>query len=310
MTDTTTCPICGAEATRSLADGDRYTFDCGRCGKYPIEGRLLKGLALEEPLASRLSGWLREQNLYGRGIPVITTYKIEILEKELPNYGPLEKQDKLLRAIEQLTNYPGDEVSIAIDSDIDASLAYARNRKELRYYLEALTGRGLVNEPYSLESHACLIITPEGWNYLALKPTDIKSKTQVFVAMSFDKELDSVYQEAIKPAIEETGYTPYRVDKEPHNEKIDMKIIAEILNSRFVVADVTTHKAGVYYEAGFAQGRDIPVIWSVKENDLGKVHFDTRQYAHIVWKDEQELKDQLQNHIRAIIGTKGPSTQT
>jgi nucleoside 2-deoxyribosyltransferase len=69
-----------------------------------------------------------------------------------------------------------------------------------------------------------------------------------------------------------------------------------------MVADVTNQKSGVYYEAGFAHGLGIPVIWSVRHDDLKNVHFDTRQYNHIVWEDETDLRDKLKNFILATIG--------
>jgi nucleoside 2-deoxyribosyltransferase len=78
--------------------------------------------------------------------------------------------------------------------------------------------------------------------------------------------------------------------------------VAEIKNSLFLVADVTEQKQGVYFEAGYAIGLEIPVIWSVKKDELEKVHFDTRQYNHIVWESEKDLKEQLYNFICAIIG--------
>ena len=47
-----------------------------------------------------------------------------------------------------------------------------------------------------------------------------------------------------------------------------------------MVADFTCEKGkvrgGVYYEAGFAQGIGIPVIWTVAKDSLDDVHFDTR----------------------------------
>ena len=124
--------------------------------------------------------------------------------------------------------------------------------------------------------------------------------------MSFDEGLRSVYDNAIAPAIKSTGYRPYRVDAIPHLERIDVKIIAEIRQSRFLVADVTQQKAGVYYEAGFAHGLGIPVIWCVRKDDLDNVHFDTRQYNHVLWDTENELREQLENFILATIGTYAP----
>lgn len=63
---------------------------------------------------------------------------------------------------------------------------------------------------------------------------------------------------------------PHRVDKEPHIDRIDAKIIADIKDSLFLVADVTRQKQGVYFEAGFALGLKLPVISSVREDDLKK----------------------------------------
>lgn len=37
--------------------------------------------------------------------------------------------------------------------------------------------------------------------------------------------LDEVWTEAIKPAIEIAGFDPHRIDRTPHNERIDVKII-------------------------------------------------------------------------------------
>ena len=59
---------------------------------------------------------------------------------------------------------------------------------------------------------------------------------------------------------------------------------------------------GVYYEAGFAHGLDIPVIFCCRKDVLEKVHFDTRQYNHIVWEKPEELREKLANRIAAVIG--------
>jgi len=44
-----------------------------------------------------------------------------------------------------------------------------------------------------------------------------------------------------------------------------------------------------------------PVIWSCRDDDLKNVHFDTRQYNHIVWNEPADLRAQLTNRIKATI---------
>ena len=61
-------------------------------------------------------------------------------------------------------------------------------------------------------------------------------------------------------------------------------------------------RGGVYFEAGFAKGLGREVIWTVRKDRLSYVHFDTRQYNHIVWSDESDLRNQLSKRISATLG--------
>jgi nucleoside 2-deoxyribosyltransferase len=90
-----------------------------------------------------------------------------------------------------------------------------------------------------------------------------------------------------------------RIDKKEHSNKIDDEIIAEIRRSKFLVADFTCEKekvrGGVYFEAGFAMGLGIPVIWTCAQQSIGDLHFDTRQYNHIVWDTPKTLRSLAQS---------------
>jgi hypothetical protein len=46
-------------------------------------------------------------------------------------------------------------------------------------------------------------------------------------------------------------------------------------------------------------GLGIPIIWTCREDYVEQLCFDTRQYPHIKWKKESELKEQLINRIEA-----------
>jgi nucleoside 2-deoxyribosyltransferase len=131
------------------------------------------------------------------------------------------------------------------------------------------------------------------------------SKT-AFVAMWFAPEMTAAYDEGIAPAVEELGYLPVRIDRQEHNNKIDDEIILEIRRANFLVADFSCDdkgaRGGVYYEAGFAAGLGKPVIYMVRKENLERVHFDTRQFNHVVWEDVGELREKLRNRIGASIG--------
>ena len=123
--------------------------------------------------------------------------------------------------------------------------------------------------------------------------------------MWFDETLQDAYRRGIEPAIQSCGYQATRVDQIEHTGKIDDRIIAELRNSRFVVADFTQGedgaRGGVYYEAGFAHGLNIPVIFTCREDCIRHLHFDTRQYVHISWTTPEELRERLQRRISATV---------
>jgi nucleoside 2-deoxyribosyltransferase len=128
--------------------------------------------------------------------------------------------------------------------------------------------------------------------------------------MSFSEELSNAWLEGFKPGVEAGGYfTAVRVDQVQHNDKIDDRIVAEIRRSGLVVADFTGQRGGVYFEAGYALGLGIPVIWTCRNDDVSDLHFDTRQYNHLVWEKPADLKLKLANRIAATVLPVGRSVE-
>jgi len=110
------------------------------------------------------------------------------------------------------------------------------------------------------------------------------------------------YTEGIYAALKaDCHLDPCRLDREEHNDRIDDRIMLEIRRAQFTVADVTRQRPGVYFEAGFAIGLGRPVIWTCREDDLENVHFDTRQYNHVVWSSPADLREKLATRVRATI---------
>ena len=301
------CPICStnAELNHSEDFGRKKDYKCPVCGPYSVTETTETTLK-NNPVNYRLSAWIREHREYGREPPKITTYLLDDVLKNLPDYKVSEKQILLLRAIERRTDYPGAEVQINKE---DYPLAWAKNDEEIIFLLRELAERRLIFIDYDFLRAGIMKtkILADGWDYLEKHSSPPTFINQVFVAMSFGKELDPVWENGIKPAVEKAGYKPHRVDKEPHIDRIDAKIIADIKDSKFVIADVTQQKQGVYFEAGFALGLKIPVIWCARKDE--KLHFDTRQYNHILWESPQDLQEQLYNVICAVIGKRKTSQE-
>ncbi|PIX55312.1 MAG: hypothetical protein COZ50_03395 [Zetaproteobacteria bacterium CG_4_10_14_3_um_filter_54_28] len=104
-----------------------------------------------------------------------------------------------------------------------------------------------------------------------------------FVAMSFHPDLNEIYSDGFQVGIVGAGYNPIRMDQIEHINRIDDEIIKQINASKFVVADFSGHRGGVYFEAGYALGIGLPVFWTCKKSDVTDLHFDIRQFNCIDW---------------------------
>jgi len=143
-------------------------------------------------------------------------------------------------------------------------------------------------------------IEVKGWEEIEKNIKHNYSK-QGFIAMWFEPTMDLV-KNKIKEAINDTKiFSPQRIDEKQFNNEITGEILFEISNSRFVVADLTGQRNGVYFEAGFAIGKNIPVIFTCKKEEEKSVHFDVRQYNIILWNDEEDLYVKLKDRILGTI---------
>jgi nucleoside 2-deoxyribosyltransferase len=181
---------------------------------------------------------------------------------------------------------------------------FAEDANALTFILESLKRKNFINIDITKTSggptfNFPITIAENGWIEIE-KQLQYDYSKQVFIAMWFNDSMTAVYQ-AIKKAVSECDFLPVRIDKKEHNKEISGEILHEIKNSHFIVADVTGQRNGVYFEAGFAMGNKKQVIWSCREEDMENVHFDTRQYKHVVWKNEQDLYEKLKDRIMGTV---------
>ena len=122
-----------------------------------------------------------------------------------------------------------------------------------------------------------------------------------FVAMWFDPSMEELYQCGIYKPLKDLGFNPIRVDKIEHNDRIDHVIFDLIRRSRFVVADFTGNRAGVYYESGFASGLGLPVIHTCRRDSFDERHFDVLTINTIVYDNAEALATLLRRRVMETI---------
>lgn len=276
-----------------------FAVACERCGSFKITLEAIHNVLEFKPqLKPLLSAYCRRLP-GGLELPTIGVDTTGEFIRALPQYTPSEKLDNLLELMGRMT--PALGVATAFDPEKDYPLLIARDPDEVRFLLRELAERDYIRGPgggpFTVMSH--------GWERLEEIARSGRSSNRAFVAMRFDKGTDDLYNQAIKPAIEKAGYDPLRVDKHEHVNRIDDEIIGQIKRSRFLVADFTGQRYGVYFEAGMMIGLGRTVIWMCEKNQLNDLHFDVRQFNFIDYESLLEARDRLYNRILAIEG-EGP----
>ena len=266
--------------------------------------------AEEQRLRARLTTWLVEMREQSEEWPLITIDVIEQV-RTTRDLHPYERADRLLRYFAQIPYSLGTQW-VLDQTDLFDAMAQCQciDQSEVHYLVDFLVSQGWFTSA-RLMNQVGGTVTLQGHARIA-DAIEAVDSSQAFVAMWFDPSLNDLYERGIRPAVEATGYTPLRIDQKPDANKIDDEIIAEIRRSRFVVADFTHGdggaRGGVYYEAGFAYGLNIPVIFTCREDMFDNIHFDTRQYNHIGWAEPEDLVEPLKQRILARIG-EGPNRQ-
>ena len=259
-----------------------------------------------------LTTMLVDQREQGIECPIVTTDPVE-KGRARPPLSVYQRAERLLRFISSQAETLASVVTIEPGSYAAYAWSESTEWGEVEYLLEYLLEMEWISgRRFNLGRGGSLFknvkLTVAGHARIAEQRANPDS-SQAFVAMWFDESMNQAFETGIEPAIEEAGYWPLRIDRKEHVNKIDDEIIAELRRSRFVVADFTQGedgaRGGVYYEAGFAHGLDLPVIFTCREDAVEQLHFDTAHYNHIVWTTPEELREKLKTRILAIIG-EGP----
>ena len=261
---------------------------------------------------------------------------LKLIINQYNHLDPLAKMDNALINIAKASKYVGDMINI--EPKEDYPYYHCLNNVELTSIIEFLYKAGFIASMFEGYSEAGIYITAHGYQRLREIAKPGKDSKQCFVAIWFTPEMDDVYEKAIKPAIEfkEKGessprFEAVKIDNVEHINDINDEIIAQIRRSRFMVCDLTGYRGGIYFEAGFAYGLGLDVIYTCKEDwcneqklsdkngkevnilyDENKheiqikkegIHFDLAHRNRIQWSGNNldDFRKRLQERIRAII---------
>lgn len=123
-----------------------------------------------------------------------------------------------------------------------------------------------------------------------------KSDFFTFVIMPFSTEFDDIYKLGIKEAAKECDVLAERLDEQMFSEGMLERIYRQIDAADFIVADLSSRNANVFYELGYAHAKEKTCILLTK--DAADIPFDLKHKRHIVYGGSiAYLKEELKKNI-------------
>jgi hypothetical protein len=318
------CIVCNnPQSQRQPGLGDFARFDCPRCGSFALTGSAetaLQGLLVEVPQRrSLMSHTLRRMQRKGQtSFHTTTTDELPTFWKNVRLPTPPEQADNFVLWMGDNHDTPFtwiDTTASTIAAMVGMAISNEGNDSGAWAWLNTqLSARGL----YRLQENAPagivrIMLEMAGWEkYELLKTLRIESRT-AFMALKFGQQhVDQMVNECARPAVSRAGFQLRVLTDQQGAGLIDNQMRAALLSARFVISDLTDGSYGAYWEAGFGEGRGIPVIYTCEQTqwERNKTHFDTNHMATIIWNiaDLKKAEDALVAMIRATLRAEAKQT--
>ncbi len=331
------CPICNSDQAGSQADYQRdgAVWSCPVCGRFELDIHLVREVNPNH-LASylfynafhhkpggepRYHSCLSEEKCaeyrkeYERGVRT-HGLPVHMDAQTVENWYPKtfsEKIDKILLYLgeheehfreERKYSHTELEVLLFIDLHDNGSEHNHQFRDynscdiEARKMLKYLKDEKYISTSDNIDDSLNISLEPNGYKRIDELQRNKATGRDVLVAMEFSNKTKKV-REAIRKGVIDAGYNPIIYDEVENNDYIMPELLKSIRDSKFVVADLSDHNNGAYFEEGYAMGIGKPVIQLCREGE--ELHFDAAQKNTIVWKTEEELSERLTTRIKATI---------
>ena len=302
-----TCTVCLGPLPLNGQEqvGDRFRFRCPRCGEFELTRRADMFLVSRLPkdkgkipiFGHYLRRMQRSEKVPTLGSPVVK----QIFEtSELPT--PFEQSDNLLRLVAERVSGPGEFTTIS--PPLHQFIVGAKTEDGIIFLIDALVRNELVLRRNDQRHRLDITPTLEGWQRYDELERGIPTGRKAFMAMKFgDAELNRVVEACFRPAVSQAGFRLFQLDDEPKAGSIDDRLRVELQTSRFLIADLTHANNGAYWEAGYAEGLQKPVIYTCRSDAFADIHFDTSHLLTVKWSEDdlEDAGDRLKATIRATL---------
>jgi hypothetical protein len=125
--------------------------------------------------------------------------------------------------------------------------------------------------------------------------------------MQFDTpEYEALFRDVIEPVCSAEGLHAIRADSTYLPGLIIADLKKQIAESRLVIAEITPMNANVYYEVGYADALNKPLILIADRKD-GTKPFDVQAYRTIFYENsiggKKKVEADLKAHLQGIMNS-------
>ncbi len=198
----------------------------------------------------------------------------------------IEKLEKLREA--ELIEYEPGANSRELISEKNISIHVTKNLEKTQVALGAL-----LSDIAQLDSRS-LVVQPSFET-----PQAQKNATDIFVLMSFDPELEKIYESHIAKVASDANLSISRADDFFSTGSVISDIWAGILGAKAIIADCSDRNPNVFYELGIAHtlGKSVTLITQRADD----IPFDTQHLRHIHYESTPKGLKKLEGELRTTL---------
>ena len=309
------CPICNNKTVDDSGDLAQWQcIHCNFCGNYfllnDVTMALNQGsLSFSNVQRAALSCYIRRNHETAENGYVLVNFDLVNKIGTEASYNQMNHIPDLIRYIGDYVSANGTPIPQMEGVDVQRTIC-APSMEIVKQIVPELRTRGLIGYTDTSSGYARVSLTFSGWKrYTAEQRGQVHSNFG-FIAMEFFNDpnadifgLPAFVDEIVKPAAKEaTGYDLHDIRHFQQSGIIDNYLRVTIRDAAFVICDLTHDNHGAYWEAGYADALDKPVIYICERSKFkkGKSHFDTNHCTTIFWEKDSDNSDFRQQLIATL----------
>lgn len=115
-----------------------------------------------------------------------------------------------------------------------------------------------------------------------------------------------VYQQLIKPAVENCGFDANRADEVAQSNMIHFDVVSKVVNADLCICDLSARNPNVFFELGIRQAFDKPTVL-IKDDETSRV-FDVQDFRDVTYSKDLRISatlDKRKDLEEAMLATMG-----